>query len=128
MPVKRQDAATVLQLMKQPATLNPDSRTKMDRLLGVFQSELFQALLDIQEFYEVTVSECGRSAPQRSLPKVGMGFIRLRQRPLHFPPPQTLPVFSLGVQHPKGHVQQPQISRSHPPDLSGGRPFLNTGG
>ncbi|KAL1249145.1 hypothetical protein QQF64_020150 [Cirrhinus molitorella] len=32
-------------------------RNRAERLLTIFQSDLFQALLDIQEFYELTVFE-----------------------------------------------------------------------
>ncbi|KAL8177053.1 UNVERIFIED_CONTAM: hypothetical protein K2H54_041336 [Gekko kuhli] len=43
--------------MEETLFLDQNFRHKAEKLLGIFQSELFQALLDIQEFYEATVTD-----------------------------------------------------------------------
>ncbi|XP_051781259.1 disks large homolog 4 isoform X2 [Erpetoichthys calabaricus] len=59
MPLKKQDTQKALQLMEECQTLaeDPGFKDKAEKLLNIFQSDLFQALLDIQEFYELTVFE-----------------------------------------------------------------------
>ncbi|XP_054838994.1 disks large homolog 1 isoform X5 [Eublepharis macularius] len=60
MPVRKQDARRALCLLEElRARLGQAEdrqlRGSVERVIGVFQSGLFQALLDIQEFYEVTL-------------------------------------------------------------------------
>ncbi|XP_032080653.1 disks large homolog 1 isoform X2 [Thamnophis elegans] len=67
MPVKRQDTQRALRLLEDyRAKLSPREdrqlRSSVERVIGIFRSSLFQALLDIQEFYEVTLLENPRSA------------------------------------------------------------------
>ncbi|XP_070817332.1 disks large homolog 4-like isoform X1 [Chaetodon trifascialis] len=75
MPVRQKDAQRALELLQQyRAKLDQrqqnQSRTKqglveedhqlqqsLDRVINVFQSQLFSALLDIQEYYELTILE-----------------------------------------------------------------------
>ncbi|XP_064293682.1 disks large homolog 4-like, partial [Phalacrocorax carbo] len=44
--------------------LGPPPRLRAQQLLGVLQSPLFQALLDIQESYEATVAEAPPAPPR----------------------------------------------------------------
>ncbi|XP_034280500.1 disks large homolog 1 isoform X21 [Pantherophis guttatus] len=67
MPVRRQDTQRALRLLEDyRAKLSPREdrqlRSSVERVIGIFRSSLFQALLDIQEFYEVTLLENPRSA------------------------------------------------------------------
>ncbi|KAK2886038.1 hypothetical protein Q8A67_016875 [Cirrhinus molitorella] len=58
MPLKREDTERALQAMEACQSAGDEGfRNRAERLLTIFQSDLFQALLDIQEFYELTVFE-----------------------------------------------------------------------
>ncbi|XP_056299123.1 disks large homolog 4-like isoform X2 [Pseudoliparis swirei] len=58
MPLKRQDTERALQVMEGCQAGAADGvKDRAEKLLNIFQSDLFQALLDIQEFYESTVCE-----------------------------------------------------------------------
>ncbi|XP_063162248.1 disks large homolog 1 isoform X2 [Candoia aspera] len=66
MPVRRQDTQRALRLLEDyRAKLSPREdrqlRSSVERVIGIFRSSLFQALLDIQEFYEVTLLENPKS-------------------------------------------------------------------
>uniref|UniRef100_A0A8C6Z3L5 Disks large homolog 1 n=1 Tax=Nothoprocta perdicaria TaxID=30464 RepID=A0A8C6Z3L5_NOTPE len=60
MPVRKQDTQRALRLLEEyRARLRRAEdrplRSSIERVIGIFQSNLFQALIDIQEFYEVTL-------------------------------------------------------------------------
>ncbi|XP_067890034.1 disks large homolog 2 isoform X2 [Heterodontus francisci] len=60
MPVKKQDTQRALLLLEDYCSKlkKPEERqlkTAVERVISIFKSGLFQALLDIQEFYEVTL-------------------------------------------------------------------------
>uniref|UniRef100_A0A673GLM8 Disks large homolog 4-like n=1 Tax=Sinocyclocheilus rhinocerous TaxID=307959 RepID=A0A673GLM8_9TELE len=58
MPLKREDTERALQAMEACQSAGDEGfRSRAERLLTIFQSDLFQALLDIQEIYELTVFE-----------------------------------------------------------------------
>ncbi|XP_053088068.1 disks large homolog 1 isoform X10 [Pangasianodon hypophthalmus] len=62
MPVRKKDTQRALELLEEyRSKLNqPEDaqlRHSIDRVISVFQSSLFHALIDIQEFYEVTIQE-----------------------------------------------------------------------
>ncbi|XP_066508425.1 discs large homolog 1-like protein isoform X7 [Hoplias malabaricus] len=71
MPVRRKDAQRALVLLEEYRTkLNSvedrQLRTSIQRVIDIFQSNLFQALIDIQEFYEVSLldndnQKCGET-------------------------------------------------------------------
>ncbi|KAK1153532.1 hypothetical protein AOXY_G29601 [Acipenser oxyrinchus oxyrinchus] len=65
MPLRRQDTQKALQLMEECRSVAGDERFRVqaEKLLTIFQSDLFQALLDIQGFYELTVRENQLSGP-----------------------------------------------------------------
>uniref|UniRef100_A0A4W4FCH0 Disks large homolog 1 n=1 Tax=Electrophorus electricus TaxID=8005 RepID=A0A4W4FCH0_ELEEL len=81
MPVRKNDAQRALLLLEEYRTKlnNAEDRqlkNSIQRVIDIFQSNLFQALIDIQEFYEVTLldnQKCGASlkvtdaAPQANL-------------------------------------------------------------
>ncbi|XP_023125779.1 discs large homolog 1-like protein isoform X18 [Amphiprion ocellaris] len=67
MPVRKKDAQRALLLLEEyRAKLNHvedrQLRHSIQRVIDIFQSNLFQALIDIQEFYEVTLLDSQRWA------------------------------------------------------------------
>uniref|UniRef100_A0A8D0DE11 Discs, large homolog 2 (Drosophila) n=1 Tax=Sander lucioperca TaxID=283035 RepID=A0A8D0DE11_SANLU len=61
MPIRKKDTARVLGLLEEYCTKlrEPEEqqlKTAILRVMGIFKSNLFEALLDIQEFYEVTLN------------------------------------------------------------------------
>ncbi|XP_056421330.1 disks large homolog 1 isoform X16 [Hyla sarda] len=60
MPVRKQDTQRALDLLEEyrtklSQTEDKQLRKSIERVINIFQSNLFQALIDIQEFYEVTL-------------------------------------------------------------------------
>ncbi|XP_006869465.1 PREDICTED: disks large homolog 1 isoform X4 [Chrysochloris asiatica] len=60
MPVRKQDTQRALNLLEEyrsklSQTEDRQLRSSIERVINIFQSNLFQALIDIQEFYEVTL-------------------------------------------------------------------------
>ncbi|XP_044885941.1 disks large homolog 1 isoform X1 [Mauremys mutica] len=60
MPVRKQDTQRALRLLEEYRSRLSQSedrqlRNSIERVISIFQSNLFQALIDIQEFYEVTL-------------------------------------------------------------------------
>ncbi|XP_033006855.1 disks large homolog 1 isoform X2 [Lacerta agilis] len=66
MPVRKQDTQRALRLLedyraKLSRADERQLRSSVERVIGIFQSSLFQALIDIQEFYEVTLLDNPKS-------------------------------------------------------------------
>ncbi|XP_059419964.1 discs large homolog 1-like protein isoform X14 [Carassius carassius] len=69
MPVRKKDAQRAMLLLEEyrlklSNTEDRLLRSSIQRVIAIFQSNLFQALIDIQEFYEVTLLDnqrCGES-------------------------------------------------------------------
>ncbi|XP_036730984.1 disks large homolog 1 isoform X6 [Manis pentadactyla] len=60
MPVRKQDTQRALHLLEEYRSKLSQAedrqlRSSIERVINIFQSNLFQALIDIQEFYEVTL-------------------------------------------------------------------------
>ncbi|XP_051782920.1 disks large homolog 2 isoform X14 [Erpetoichthys calabaricus] len=71
MPVKKQDAARALVLLEDYCSKlqKPEEqqlKTAIQRVMLIFKSSLFQALLDIQEFYEVTLLNTQKTCEQKT--------------------------------------------------------------
>ncbi|XP_068582204.1 discs large homolog 1-like protein isoform X16 [Cebidichthys violaceus] len=67
MPVRKKDAQRALRLLEEYRTKlhhaeDRQLRHSIQRVIDIFQSNLFQALIDIQEFYEVTLLDSQRWA------------------------------------------------------------------
>ncbi|XP_043991109.1 disks large homolog 1-like isoform X12 [Gambusia affinis] len=67
MPVRKKDAQRALLLLEEyrnklNQTEDRQLRLSIQRVIDIFQSNLFQALIDIQEFYEVTLLDSQRWA------------------------------------------------------------------
>ncbi|XP_031167000.1 disks large homolog 2 isoform X34 [Sander lucioperca] len=70
MPIRKKDTARVLGLLEEYCTKlrEPEEqqlKTAILRVMGIFKSNLFEALLDIQEFYEVTLLNTQKSCEQK---------------------------------------------------------------
>ncbi|XP_058482684.1 disks large homolog 2 isoform X24 [Solea solea] len=70
MPITKKDTARALGLLEEYCTKlkKPEEqqlKTAIQRVMGVFKSNLFEALLDIQEFYEVTLLNTQKSREQK---------------------------------------------------------------
>ncbi|KAK1168602.1 hypothetical protein AOXY_G9402 [Acipenser oxyrinchus oxyrinchus] len=81
MPVRKKDAQRALGLLEEyrsklSQTEDRQLRNSIERVINIFQSNLFQALIDIQEFYEVTLldnQKCGESPkPVEPTPPVNL--------------------------------------------------------
>lgn len=70
MPVRKKDTLRALGLLEEYCTklTKPEEeqlKTAIQRVMGIFKSNLFEALLDIQEFYEVTLVNTQKSREQK---------------------------------------------------------------
>ncbi|XP_061103601.1 disks large homolog 2 isoform X2 [Conger conger] len=70
MPVRKKDTARAFRLLEDYCTKlrKPEEqqlKTAILRVMGIFKSSLFQALLDIQEFYEVTLLNTQKSCEEK---------------------------------------------------------------
>ncbi|XP_073937775.1 disks large homolog 2 isoform X1 [Castor canadensis] len=70
MPVKRKDTDRALSLLEEycKKLRKPEEqllKTAVKKVMSIFKSSLFQALLDIQEFYEVTLLNSQKSCEQK---------------------------------------------------------------
>ncbi|XP_074191761.1 disks large homolog 2 isoform X2 [Rhinolophus sinicus] len=70
MPVKKKDTDRALSLLEEycKKLRKPEEqqlKNAVKKVMGIFRSSLFQALLDIQEFYEVTLLNSQKSCEQK---------------------------------------------------------------
>lgn len=70
MPVKKRDTDRALSLLEEycKKLRKPEEqqlKNAVKKVMGIFKSSLFQALLDIQEFYEVTLLNSQKSCEQK---------------------------------------------------------------
>ncbi|XP_063531564.1 disks large 1 tumor suppressor protein isoform X4 [Cydia strobilella] len=71
MPVRKQEAHRALELLEDyhSKLVKPNDRQlrlAIERVIRIFKSRLFQALLDIQEFYELTLLDDTKSIQQKT--------------------------------------------------------------
>ncbi|XP_035996750.1 disks large homolog 1 isoform X4 [Fundulus heteroclitus] len=132
MPVRQKDAQRALELLQQyRVKLNQRRQTQseskqvsaeedhqlqqsLDRVINVFQSQLFSALLDIQEYYELTVlhdSHCSVNTPENP-PASGEPSRPCKTKSVKPPsPPKPTGATSKPLSSP---TRQPSIPQSHP--------------
>ncbi|XP_048480743.1 disks large 1 tumor suppressor protein isoform X3 [Plutella xylostella] len=72
MPVRKQEAHRALELLEDyhSKLVKPQDRQlrlAIERVIRIFKSRLFQALLDIQEFYELTLLDDNKSVQQKTV-------------------------------------------------------------
>ncbi|KAI1883260.1 hypothetical protein AGOR_G00243380 [Albula goreensis] len=133
MPVRKKDAQRALIILEEYQTKlrqteDRQLRHAIERVIDIFQSNLFQALIDIQEFYEVTLldnGKCEESAAQ-SEPMPALNLWDLSSLPSPTAASQTLPSsLSTSIEKyrhqdedtsPQEH-SSPQLSEAQGPEL-----------
>uniref|UniRef100_A0A3B4YLN6 Mucin-2-like n=3 Tax=Seriola TaxID=8160 RepID=A0A3B4YLN6_SERLL len=145
MPVRQKDAQRALELLQQyRAKLDQrqqnQNRTKqghleedhqlqqsLDRVINVFQSQLFSALLDIQEYYELTIlTDNKRSGDQLDGPGVLSASCNLPEQlpaqPQSSPGPESPLASPPGSPQPKSIAPKPRSIKSPAPPIPSGIP------
>ncbi|KAL8595972.1 hypothetical protein ACOMHN_018284 [Nucella lapillus] len=102
MPVRKQDAHRALELLEDYHTrlTKPQDRalkTAIERVIRIFKSRLFQALLDIQEFYETTLLDDNKTSHEKTLETLRIASKWEREapgtnsqpKPEHYSPPKV---------------------------------------
>ncbi|XP_065840633.1 disks large homolog 1-like [Oscarella lobularis] len=87
MPARKQDAHRALELLedyhaKLTGTDDRQLRSAIEKVIRIFRSRLFQALLDIQEFYEETLLDSGKSKEQKTHETMEMAAAWEKQSPM----------------------------------------------
>jgi len=72
MPVRKQDAYRTLELLEDyynrlSRPQDRQLRGAIEKVIQIFKSQLFQALIDIQEYYEVTLLDEGKTLQQKTV-------------------------------------------------------------
>ncbi|XP_051997553.1 disks large homolog 1 isoform X7 [Xyrauchen texanus] len=114
MPVRKKDAQRALQLLEEyRAKLNQTEdrhlRLSIERVINIFESTLFQALIDIQEFYEVSLQDNEDKPREPSNLKTGQPFPPVNEWNLTGPTSTTLlsePVPSSHTRVPSSHTRE----------------------
>ncbi|XP_034439278.1 disks large homolog 1-like isoform X2 [Hippoglossus hippoglossus] len=135
MPVRQKDAQRALELLQQyrvklgerqqdqnrtkegPGEEDHQLQQSLDRVISVFQSQLFSALLDIQEYYELTIlvdSQCSvEQTDGPGLPASSNLTEQLPDQPLASPAPLTPPASS-GPTQPSPLTPKPRSIKHQP--------------
>ncbi|XP_073708645.1 disks large homolog 1-like [Garra rufa] len=97
MPVRKKDAQRALQLLEEYQTKlsktgDPHLRHSIERVINIFQSTLFQALIDIQEFYEESLNDNENKPTDPSRIKTRETFPPVNEWNLTGPPSTTGPI------------------------------------
>ncbi|XP_061098008.1 discs large homolog 1-like protein isoform X11 [Conger conger] len=105
MPVRKKDAQRALIILEEYRTKlgqteDGQLRHSIERVIDIFQSNLFQSLIDIQEFYEVTLLDSGKCAESPELPEPlpPVNLWDLSSLPTTTVTSQTLPSLSTSVE------------------------------
>ncbi|KAM4604801.1 discs large homolog 1-like protein isoform 1-T1 [Polymixia lowei] len=125
MPVRKKDAQRALLLLEEYRTkLNHTEdrqlRHSIQRVIDIFQSNLFQALIDIQEFYEVTLldsQKCGESSRGADpMPPVNLWDFSSLQSPTATS--DTLPSLSTSIEKYRHHDEDTSPQDQSSPQLT----------
>ncbi|XP_067228676.1 disks large homolog 1 isoform X7 [Chanodichthys erythropterus] len=119
MPVRKKDAQRALQLLEEYRTKlsqtgDPHLRLSIERVINIFQSTLFQALIDIQEFYEVSLQDNEDKPIEPSSLKTREPFPPVNEWNLSGPPSPTRPTETV----PNIHVQSEEKYRYQDEDTT----------
>eukprot|EP00118_Oscarella_pearsei_P024847 m.306928 g.306928 ORF g.306928 m.306928 type:complete len:872 (+) comp41736_c0_seq1:177-2792(+) len=87
MPVRKQDAHRALELLedyhaKLTGSEDRQLRTAIEKVIRIFRSRLFQALLDIQEFYEETLLDSAKTSEEKTHETMEMAAAWEKQSPM----------------------------------------------
>ncbi|XP_051943866.1 discs large homolog 1-like protein isoform X15 [Hippocampus zosterae] len=115
MPVRKKDAQRALSLLEEyrAKLQHADERqlrVSIQRVIDIFQSNLFQALIDIQEFYEVTLLDSQRWA-ESSKPVDGVALWEFSSLQSATVTSDTLPSLSTSIEKYRHHDED-----SSPPE------------
>ncbi|XP_043098733.1 disks large homolog 1 isoform X6 [Puntigrus tetrazona] len=122
MPVRKKDAQRALLLLdeyrtKLSQTGDPHLRHSIERVISIFQSQLFQALIDIQEYYEVSLQDNESKPTEPSSLKTREPFPPVNEWNLTGPPSSTGPaetVPSVDAQSKEKYRYQDEDTTSPP--------------
>ncbi|XP_059427035.1 disks large homolog 1 isoform X4 [Carassius carassius] len=122
MPVRKKDAQRALLLLdeyqtKLSQTGDPHLRHSIERVINIFQSQLFQALIDIQEFYEESLQDNEIKPTEPSSLKTRGPFPPVNEWNLTGPPSITGPtetVPSINAQSKEKYRYQDEDTTSPP--------------
>eukprot|EP00058_Branchiostoma_floridae_P013278 XP_002598766.1 hypothetical protein BRAFLDRAFT_74556 [Branchiostoma floridae] len=133
MPVRKQDAHRALELLEDyHAKLTKPGdrqlRAAIERVIRIFKSRLFQALLDIQEFYEVTLQDGTKTTDQKTretmeiankweehAPLTSRKPTELARQKAAAPPPRPVPPQHYQPVQPVQTVQVADVAATAPP-------------
>ncbi|XP_007578137.1 disks large homolog 1-like isoform X11 [Poecilia formosa] len=133
MPVRKKDAQRALLLLEEYRnklnhTEDRQLRLSIQRVIDIFQSNLFQALIDIQEFYEVTLLDSQRWAESSRGAEPGVPLHLWDLSSLQSPTgtSETLPSLSTSIEKYRHHDEDssPQDQSSPPLTEEGAGPEL----
>ncbi|XP_029559921.1 discs large homolog 1-like protein isoform X2 [Salmo trutta] len=125
MPVRKKDAQRALSLLEEYRTkLNHTEdwqlRLSIQRVIDIFQSNLFQALIDIQEFYEVTLldnQKCVES-PKTSEPMPPVNLWDFSSLQSTTVTSDTLPSLSTSIEKYRHHDEDTSPQEQSSPQLT----------
>eukprot|EP00063_Salmo_salar_P019875 XP_013994710.1 PREDICTED: disks large homolog 1-like isoform X23 [Salmo salar] len=125
MPVRKKDAQRALSLLEEYRTkLNHAEdwqlRLSIQRVIDIFQSNLFQALIDIQEFYEVTLldnQKCVES-PKMSEPMPPVNLWDFSSLQSTTVTSDTLPSLSTSIEKYRHHDEDTSPQEQSSPQLT----------
>ncbi|KAJ8011456.1 hypothetical protein DPEC_G00058400 [Dallia pectoralis] len=125
MPVRKKDAQRALTLLEDYRTkLNHTEdrqlRHSIQRVIDIFQSNLFQALIDIQEFYEVTLLENQKcvESPKVSEPMPPVNLWDFSSLQSTTVTSDTLPSLSTSIEKYRHHDEDTSPQEPSSPPLS----------
>lgn len=125
MPVRKKDAQRALLLLEEyRARLNHTEdrqlRHSIQRVIEIFQSNLFQALIDIQEFYEVTLLDSQRWAEPSKGAEPGVPINLWDFSSLQSPTgtSETLPSLSTSIEKYRHHDEDSSPQEQSSPQLT----------
>lgn len=106
MPVRQKDAQRALQLLEEYQTKlsqtgDPHLRLSIERVINIFKSTLFQALVDIQEYYEVSLQDTEDKPVEDSSLKSRESFPPVNEWNLSVPPSTTGPTEPVPINLPQ---------------------------
>ncbi|RWS02771.1 uncharacterized protein B4U79_05294 [Dinothrombium tinctorium] len=111
MPVRKSEAHRALELLEEyhsklGSPQDKQLRNAIERVIRIFKSRLFQALLDIQEFYELTLLDDNKSVQQKTAETLQIA-CKWESSPLIASPSDTQPLShsrSVGDQSKTGNA------------------------
>ncbi|XP_039533510.1 disks large homolog 2 isoform X35 [Pimephales promelas] len=133
MPLRKRDTVRAISLMEDYCSKlkKPEEqklKTAILRVTGIFKSSLFQALIDIQEFYEVTLLNSQKSCEQKlvevnHMAKQWEHTATSSTLPTEGPQPASTPPELRGKSHMELAVEEPAVgttnTENRPPAVQG---------